>query len=167
MWGKIAHPYPTLNRYTVWEWIDNFIPHNEGLGLTLTFVSKRSLSCRMLFKTDTCNPACVSCSRQLGGVYIRYSDRSYGATMIEAKYALEIIFTKATPYLASSVMVSYVVSFERIWVKIHDDVIKWKHFPRYWPFVREIHRSPVNLRWISHTKASDAELWCFIWSASE
>ena len=26
----------------------------------------------------------------------------------------------------------------------HDDVIKWKHFPRYWPFVREIHRSPVN-----------------------
>ena len=27
---------------------------------------------------------------------------------------------------------------------LHDDVIKWKHFPRYWPFVRRIHRSPVN-----------------------
>ena len=26
----------------------------------------------------------------------------------------------------------------------HDDVIKGKHFPRYWPFVRGIHRSPVN-----------------------
>ena len=26
----------------------------------------------------------------------------------------------------------------------HDDVIKWKHFPRYWLFVRWIHRSPVN-----------------------
>ena len=26
----------------------------------------------------------------------------------------------------------------------HDDVIKCKHFPRYWPFVRGIHRSPVN-----------------------
>ena len=26
----------------------------------------------------------------------------------------------------------------------HDDVIKWKHFPRYWPSVRGIHRSPVN-----------------------
>ena len=24
---------------------------------------------------------------------------------------------------------------------IHDDVIKWKHFPRYWPFVRGLHRS--------------------------
>ena len=27
---------------------------------------------------------------------------------------------------------------------MHDDVIKWKHFPRYWPFVRGIHWSPVN-----------------------
>ena len=31
------------------------------------------------------------------------------------------------------------------WYKyLHDDVIKWKHFPRYWPFVPGIHRSPVN-----------------------
>ena len=27
---------------------------------------------------------------------------------------------------------------------LHDDVIKWKHFTRYWPFVRGILRSPVN-----------------------
>ena len=27
---------------------------------------------------------------------------------------------------------------------IHNNVIKWKHFPCYWPFVRGIHRSPVN-----------------------
>ena len=40
---------------------------------------------------------------------------------------------------------------------LHDDVIKWKHFPRYWPFVRGIH----------HTKASDTELSCFLWSAPE
>ena len=26
----------------------------------------------------------------------------------------------------------------------HDNVIKWTHFPRYCPFVRGIHRSPVN-----------------------
>ena len=48
----------------------------------------------------------------------------------------------------------------RFW---HDNVIKWKHFPRNWPFVRGIHRS----RWAPHTKASDAEFWCFLWSASE
>ena len=29
-------------------------------------------------------------------------------------------------------------------IKIHDEVIEWKHFPRYWPFVRGIHQSPVN-----------------------
>ena len=28
--------------------------------------------------------------------------------------------------------------------KIHGNVIKWKHFSRYWPFVWGIHRSPVN-----------------------
>ena len=48
-------------------------------------------------------------------------------------------------------------------MRIDDDVIKWKYFPRNWPFVLGIHRS----RWIPHTKASDAELWCFLWSASE
>ena len=29
-------------------------------------------------------------------------------------------------------------------VMFHDDVIKWKYFPRYWPFVRGIHQPPVN-----------------------
>ena len=28
--------------------------------------------------------------------------------------------------------------------KSHDNVIKWKHFLYYWPFVREIHQSPMN-----------------------
>ena len=27
---------------------------------------------------------------------------------------------------------------------LHDDVIEWENFPRYWPFVWGIHRSPVN-----------------------
>ena len=38
-----------------------------------------------------------------------------------------------------------VLSFKYSWFLCNnDDVIKWKHFPRNWPFVREIHRSPVN-----------------------
>ena len=35
--------------------------------------------------------------------------------------------------------------------KMHDDVIKWKHFPRYWPFVREF----PGPRWIPRTKANN------------
>ena len=27
---------------------------------------------------------------------------------------------------------------------IHNDVMKWKHFPRYWSFVRGIHQSTMN-----------------------
>ena len=37
----------------------------------------------------------------------------------------------------------YHVTQINVWQN-HDDVIKWKHFPRYLPFVRGIHRSPVN-----------------------
>ena len=36
-------------------------------------------------------------------------------------------------------------------------------FPRYWPCKREF----TGPRWISLTKASDAELWRFLWSAPE
>ena len=42
----------------------------------------------------------------------------------------------------------------------HDDVMKWKHFPRYWPFVRGIYRSPLN-------SPHKSQLGCFLWSAPE
>ena len=32
----------------------------------------------------------------------------------------------------------------RLVLSSHDDVIKWKHFTRYWTFVRGTHRLPVN-----------------------
>ena len=41
---------------------------------------------------------------------------------------------------------------------VYSTVINWKHFPRYWPFVGEIHR------WIPLAKASDAGLWNLLWS---
>ena len=43
---------------------------------------------------------------------------------------------------------NYSLGYERAiiphYFNFQDDVIKWKHFPRNWPFVRGIHRSPVN-----------------------
>ena len=48
-----------------------------------------------------------------------------------------------------------------ITLKSHDDVIKWKHFPRYWPFVRGIHRWPVN----SPHKGQWRGAFMFVWSA--
>ena len=47
--------------------------------------------------------------------------------------------------------------------RIYGDVIKWKHFcvtgPLWW--------KSTGHRWITHTKASDAELCCFLWSVEQ
>ena len=55
----------------------------------------------------------------------------------------------SSKYILSSIVTlkSWSLIFHNIFINYfqkHDDVIKWKHFPRYWPFVRGIHRSPVN-----------------------
>ena len=45
----------------------------------------------------------------------------------------------------------------------HDDIIKWKHFPRYWPFVRGIHRSPVDSPHKSQWRGAFMYLIC-VWT---
>ena len=54
----------------------------------------------------------------------------------------QIHATKILIYVSKSQFIPHIMV---MWEDLnHDDVIKWKHFPRYWPSVREIHRSPVN-----------------------
>ena len=48
----------------------------------------------------------------------------------------------------------------------HDDVIKWKHC-RVTGHLFNLCGEFTGHRWITRSKASDAELWCFLWSASE
>ena len=45
-------------------------------------------------------------------------------------------------FRVTSVMLGISYGYENLGVD--DDVIKWKHFPRYSPFVRGIHLSPVK-----------------------
>ena len=49
----------------------------------------------------------------------------------------------------------------------HNDVIKWEHFPRYWPFVWGIHRSPPNSphkgQWRVALVSSLICAWTSIW----
>ena len=42
-----------------------------------------------------------------------------------------------------TIKIEYVLTNHMNPMETRDDVVKWKHFPRYWPFVRENHRSPV------------------------
>ena len=53
----------------------------------------------------------------------------------------------------------------RTWTGLahHDDVIKWKHFPRYWPFVRGIHRSPQKGQWRGALMFSFICVWVDGW----
>ena len=44
----------------------------------------------------------------------------------------------------SNVRFNMAANFQDGYQRLHDDVIRWKHFPRYRPFVRGIHRSPVD-----------------------
>ena len=49
----------------------------------------------------------------------------------------------------------------------YDDVMKWKHFPHCWPFVRGIHRSPVNSphkgQWCGALMFSMICVWINVW----
>ena len=64
------------------------------------------------------------------------------------RYAMTIIWTNAgfCPRRTNNSRISSKCILE------HDVVIKWKHFPRNWPFLRGIHRSPVN--------SPDKGQWC-------
>ena len=73
------------------------------------------------------------------------------ASLEMTTYYTELLskFTEGTYYFGTKKDFRQIGSNMNIWripvsQMIHDDVIKWKHFPRYWPFVRGIHRSPVN-----------------------
>ena len=43
---------------------------------------------------------------------------------------------------------------------IHDDFIKWKHFPHYWPFVRGIHWWPVDSPHKGQWRGALMFTWC-------
>ena len=56
----------------------------------------------------------------------------------------QIVFCHGSLQLFVAVHISQFCVTAPVDSPIHNDVIKWKLFPRYWPFKRGIHRSPVN-----------------------
>ena len=66
--------------------------------------------------------------------------KMYKLGLIEEK--LGLLITKQTKTQISDPVLVYLNFRESYFLQ--DDVIKWKQFPRYWPFVWGIHRSPGN-----------------------
>ena len=71
-------------------------------------------------------------------------------------------------FIKNNVILCYFVGTMSAWKSgveyngpLDDDLIKWKHFRVTGPLCGEI----TGHRWTPLTKASDVELWCFLWSA--
>ena len=46
----------------------------------------------------------------------------------------------------------------------HEDVMQWKRFPHYWPFVKGIHRPPVDS---PHKEANNTEFFSLLFSLNK
>ena len=66
-------------------------------------------------------------------------------------YPRDILYIKTTSYSIFPLLCQ------------HDDVIKWKHFPRYWPFVRRIHRWPETSPYKGEWRGALMFLWSSPW----
>ena len=66
---------------------------------------------------------------------------------LNLKYETKTNLVKGPPVYREFLCPNSLIKSNRTKLRLpisHDDVIKWKHFPRYWPFVWGIHRSPVT-----------------------
>ena len=78
----------------------------------------------------------------------REGDSQWNITLWKHKVARRTLFeipmlTRVHSWSVLSIHATHIQSSTGT-LSLHDDVIKWKHFPRYWPFMRGTHRSPVN-----------------------
>ena len=71
--------------------------------------------------------------------YLQFNDIKMNSTKHETRWY--IVPTWRINASVTSVVLGFGIT---TCTQQYTDVIKWKHLPRYWPFVRGIHPSPVN-----------------------
>ena len=152
-----------MTKTMVWRWpiTRKMFPFHDVIMETHYHLSS-ALILLLLHHHYNCHCCCLYVHHD---VHCRYLVHTY--YQFRNKYILESnvkVYKRAhfnwfTPWYFSNHCVSL-----RDWGCFsHDDVIKWKHFPCYWPLCGGF----TGHRWIPRTKASDTELWCFLWSAHE
>ena len=140
VWYEITNQFPNSNGCTVevWEWISNSIPH-----FIMAVITYRCWDQNWSMLVKGASPG--------GWVWAHLQQYAHNLYFVWCGLS-PMNFTHTPQGL-------YSLSGRTS----HDDVIKWKHFRVIGPFCGEF----TGHRWISRTKASDAELWCFLWSAPE
>ena len=85
---------------------------------------------------------------------------SYAASLEILQLHMEPVFVARAHWVNEEVSVG-------VSIMMHDDVIKWKHFPCYWPFVRRIHQSPAKSphkgQWCGALMFSLICVWINVW----
>ena len=101
---------------------------------------------------------------QITGVSILRSAVCSGADQIKYQCTASLVFVWGIHWWPVFAVLS---TLQLLNVPLHDDVIKWKHFPRNWPFVWGIHRSPVNSphkgKWVGALMFSLICVWINDW----
>ena len=160
MWDEITYPFPNFNCciVEVWEVISNYwtCDYLSMLGLKLIQVSKRSPKSIVLVDSPISFALASTEPNQsyeylgAGGVILKdmgKTDRYEGTTDMTKRGRLDVSWNVIFNQQVAPLLLIYTPTKMRYYIQMyysHDGVIKWKHFSRYWPFVRGIHRSPVN-----------------------
>ena len=104
----------------------------------------------MIFTIHQCIP---DTSRSLFSVQLTKYIHSSPARVTEVlpsdllccvQYRAILYHTISRVYNIDISLIYHIYAYISVTVQHHDDVMKWKHFPRYWLFVWGIHWSPVN-----------------------
>ena len=90
-----------------------------------------------------CGRACV-CACVLGSTFLSILKLMNTVILANTEFNHKIPTHLGKSVHPFDTNMAYITFYRDTFYTEHDDVIKWKHFPRYWPFVRRIHRSPVN-----------------------
>ena len=139
IWKRFLHHWPFVRGIHRWPlWFPNKWPVMWSFDYSTTVSQNKSLNKRSSlgwFETP--------CGSR-DGIMMWSMNSSYKVNL--CIYDLFHGIHNCTPLLTSRFLysISSILTSVKCLETNHDDVIKWKHFPRYWPFVRGIHRSPVN-----------------------
>ena len=118
--------------------------HSAGKSLSLAFLLGMLLTS---VKSQICNDTIENEVSNINVLYIFY--------LLLAEIDISSnVWTRVKPFCQLS-------SYSSMETNIDDDVIKWRHFSRYWPFVRGIYRPSMN----SPHKGQWRGALMFLWSA--
>ena len=83
---------------------------------------------------------CNQCTCYVVHCWLNFDNIVISSSLLASPFLLRVFANVLTRCLNDGLLWFAYVTV----LSYHEDVIKWKHFLRYWPFVRGIHRSPVN-----------------------